>query len=224
MFAWGNNYHKNYHTPTGQSTLVKSQLSRIAMLPASIHIGWVFRFFCRGSYYILALSEEGRVTQSVMNWSTNVLIFSTGLHDISFTLRQAILMDFIVLSQSSHLLLVPERWKSARLWIKLDTVICVTPGSGFVAWSLFSPANPEVTRNDLKASVYMTCFQQTPSTKQPTKPSTQQQGNSKKQNKIWFNMTRLISYQYWVLRANWVWTELAENAALQVYLYYLTVV
>ncbi len=40
----------------------------------------------------------------------------------------------------------------------------VTPGSEFVACSRFSPANPEVTRSDLQASVYMTCFQQTTTT------------------------------------------------------------
>lgn len=33
--------------------------------------------------------------------------------------------------------------------------ICVTPGSGFVACSSFTAANPEVARNNLQASVYM---------------------------------------------------------------------
>lgn len=54
--------------------------------------------------------------------------------------------------------------KSVRLWIGLRAVTCVTPGSGFVACSSFSPANPEVTRDHLQASDYMACFQQTPTT------------------------------------------------------------
>lgn len=40
-------------------------------------------------------------------------------------------------------------------------VICVTPGQEFVACSSYSSVNPEVIRNDLQASVYMICFQQT---------------------------------------------------------------